>query len=436
MPSRRPPRNAARQSKPRSKKSAPPNETDIRLIARKNFGFNQLWPVQLEAMRSLLSRHDTLVVMPTGSGKSAIYQIAGLMLTRSVLIVSPLIALQKDQGDSINAGDGKAEACVINSSLKPAELRESLDRVGNGDYKFVFLAPEQLHKEKTIDAVEQARVSMFVIDEAHCISEWGHDFRPDYLQLGRVIESLGHPVTLAMTATGSERVRQEIIDRLGMKTPCVFVRGFDRPNIHLRVDHFDDQSKKLDAVLLQVRWASKPGIVYVAMRKTAEQIMRTLEEEGIKALFYHGGLEGSERDEIQNRFMSGDAEVILATNAFGMASTKPTSGLCINKTRQTRLTPITRKSGVLAATVKERMRPYSSAKKTSVRRHSIPVAERSAVSSWIKCSMPLRKEKNQSLPKKQIFPNGNLLPQSRSWKTSLPLRFSRPAKCSYPKTSS
>ena len=322
MPGKERPRNAIRRSATRSRKSSPPKDTDILSVARNNFGFDQLSPGQSQAIRSLLSKSDTLVVMPTGAGKSAIYQIAGLMLPGSVLVVSPLIALQKDQVDSINASDGKAEACVVNSSLKSIELRETLDRVGNGAYKFIFLAPEQLRKEEAIDALKQARVSMIVIDEAHCISEWGHDFRPDYLQLGRVVDVLAHPITIAMTATASERVRQEIIERLGMKKPRVFVGGFDRPNIYLRVDHFNEENKKLEAVIHRVRWAEKPGIVYVATRKAAEEIMRHLVEQGIDALFYHGGLKSSERDEIQDRFMSGNAEVIVATDAFGMGIDK------------------------------------------------------------------------------------------------------------------
>jgi ATP-dependent DNA helicase RecQ len=322
MPNKRPRRDTARKSKLSSQKTKPPTEASVLSVARESFGFEQLRPGQGEGIRSLLSKRDTLVVMPTGSGKSAIYQITGLLMPGSVLVVSPLIALQKDQVDSINVSNGTAAACVINSSLKPAELRESLQRVSEGGYKFIFLAPEQLHKEEALEALKQARVSMIVIDEAHCISEWGHDFRPDYLRIGRAVELLGHPVILAMTATASERVRKEIIDRLEMKKPYVFAGGFDRPNIYLRVDHFDEQNKKLEAVIHQVRWAEKPGIVYVATRKAAEQIMHSLQKEGIQALFYHGGLKGSEREEIQDRFMSGDAEVIIATNAFGMGIDK------------------------------------------------------------------------------------------------------------------
>jgi ATP-dependent DNA helicase RecQ len=292
-------------------------------VARDNFGFEHLRTGQEEAIRSLLAKHDTLVVMPTGSGKSAIYQIAGLMLPGSALVISPLIALQKDQVDSINASNGGASAIVINSSLKTTELRESLDAVANGCCKFIFLAPEQLRREEAIQALEQIKISMIVIDEAHCISQWGHDFRPDYLRLGKVVESLKHPVTIAMTATASRHVREEIVERLGMNKPRIFIGGFDRPNIHLRVDHFEDEDKKLEAVIHRVHWAEKPGIVYVATKKAAEQIMHLLQEEGIKALFYHGGLNGTERHAIQDAFMSGEAEVIVATNAFGMGIDKP-----------------------------------------------------------------------------------------------------------------
>jgi ATP-dependent DNA helicase RecQ len=312
-----------KRAKQHSKKGSPRKSTDVLSVARGNFGFEHLRPGQGEAIRSLLVKQDTLVVMPTGSGKSAIYQIAGMMLPGCVLVISPLIALQKDQVDSINASGGAASAAVINSSLKTTELRESLDAVANGCCKFIFLAPEQLRKEEAIQALEETKISMIVIDEAHCISEWGHDFRPDYLRLGKAIESLHHPVIIAMTATASRRVRKEIVERLGMKKPRIFIGGFDRPNIHLRVDHFDEEDKKLEAVVHRVRWADKPGIVYVATRRAAEEIMRRLEEEGIKALFYHGGLKGSDRHDIQDRFMSDDCEVIVATNAFGMGIDKP-----------------------------------------------------------------------------------------------------------------
>jgi ATP-dependent DNA helicase RecQ len=306
----------------RGTRTAADRTRDVRDAARKYFGFEELRPGQEEAILALVSKRDTLVVMPTGSGKSAIYQVAGAMRRGAVLVISPLIALQKDQVDSILASEGGLTAMVVNSTLAAAELTEALEQVASGKLKFIFLAPEQLAKQEVITALEQARLAMIAIDEAHCISQWGHDFRPDYLQLGRIIEALGHPLTIAMTATASEEVRAEIIERLGMRKPRVFVSSFDRPNIRLRVDRFEEEDRKLEAITHQIRWADKPGIVYVGTRKMAEKIMQGLEEEGIRALYYHGGLKAAEREEIQDRFMSGDAEVIVATNAFGMGIDK------------------------------------------------------------------------------------------------------------------
>ncbi len=304
-------------------KSSAKRKQDVLAVARARFGFSELRPGQEQAIRSLLSKRDTLAVMPTGAGKSAIYQIAGLMTDGTVLVVSPLIALQKDQVDAINdASHGKVEAIVINSTLKAAEFRESLARVAEQCCKFVFLAPEQLSKAETTEALHKAGISLIAIDEAHCISEWGHDFRPDYLQLGRVIEQLGHPPTVAMTATASERVRNEIVERLDLKKAQVIVTGFDRPNIYLRVDHFDEEAKKLEALLHRVRWADKPGIVYSATRKDAEAIQASLQEDNVSALVYHGGMKAEDRHRIQDQFMSGEAEVIVATNAFGMGIDK------------------------------------------------------------------------------------------------------------------
>src|SRR5947209_4660195 len=317
----RKPAKSATARKPKSQGSGA-KRSSILKTARDHFGYEELRPGQEEAIQALLANRDTLTVMPTGSGKSAIYQIAGLMMPGSVLVVSPLIALQKDQMDSINESNDEAEALVINSTQRVSALRETFEKIEQGEGKFIFLAPEQLRKQETIEKLESAEVSLFVIDEAHCISEWGHDFRPDYLQLGPVIERLGHPTVLAMTATASPQVREEIVQRLGMRDPQIFVHGFDRPNIHLRVDHFDSEDKKLEAVVHRVRWADKPGIVYVATRKAAEKIMKLLEEEGMGSLFYHGGLKASERSEIQDKFMSGEAEVIVATNAFGMGVDK------------------------------------------------------------------------------------------------------------------
>ena len=299
-----------------------PPKPHIAQVARDSLGFESLRPGQKEAVEAILKGHDTLVVQPTGSGKSAIYQIAGLLIDGSTLIVSPLIALQKDQVDSI-AVQNSAEAVAVNSSAPVSETRQRLARVGQGKIEYIFLAPEQLRKPETLERLARANISLFVVDEAHCISEWGHDFRPDYLRLGHVIETLGHPRVLALTATATARVRAEIVERLGMRRTREFIGGFDRPNLYLRVDHFKTEREKREALVHRVRWTDKPGIIYTGTRKAAEEIMRALADEQVDALFYHAGMKPKERREVQERFMQGGADVIVATNAFGMGVDKP-----------------------------------------------------------------------------------------------------------------
>uniref|UniRef100_Q02B27 ATP-dependent DNA helicase RecQ n=1 Tax=Solibacter usitatus (strain Ellin6076) TaxID=234267 RepID=Q02B27_SOLUE len=295
---------------------------DIRKVAKERLGFGDLRPGQLEGITAVLSGKDTLVIQPTGSGKSAIYQIAGLMLEGSTVVVSPLIALQKDQVDSIAAQES-ADAVAVNSTQRTAETREIWERVEQGQVEYIFLAPEQLRKPETLERLQQSQVSLFVVDEAHCISSWGHDFRPDYLGLGQTIEALGRPPVLALTATATPEVREEIVKRLRLRDPEIFVRGFDRPNIYLRVDHFKTEAEKRDALVHRAVWADKPGIIYTGTRKAAEEIARALRAESVEAVTYHGGMKSKDRHDIQQRFMSGDAEVIVATNAFGMGVDKP-----------------------------------------------------------------------------------------------------------------
>lgn len=294
--------------------------TKARRAAREKFGF-ALRPEQEQAIETVLDRRDTLAVMPTGSGKSAIYQISGVLTAGPTIVVSPLIALQRDQVASI-AGQEVAEAAVVNSQARIAELRQAFRKLEGEDLEFLFLAPEQLTKNETLEKLQASRPSLFVVDEAHCISEWGHDFRPDYLKLGGVIEALGHPTVVALTATASPEVREEILDRLGMRDARVIVQGFNRPNIWLGCEPFRDQASKREELLNRVEEADKPGIVYAATRRHAEEIAGELSDRGIGALFYHGGLNPKERNRIQEEFMSGAAPVIVATSAFGMGIDK------------------------------------------------------------------------------------------------------------------
>ncbi len=300
----------------------PRKHLDIASAANKLLGFKSLRPGQREAIQSLLEGHDTLLVQPTGSGKSAVYQIAGALLEGSTLVVSPLIASQKDQSDAIEASRLEPTA-VMNSTLSAIELKETLEQIDEGKVEYIFMAPEQLRKAETIERLKSANVSLFAIDEAHCISQWGHDFRPDYLGLAQVIEALDHPPVLAMTATASKEVRSEIVARLGLSSPRVFVHGFDRPNISLRVDLFSTKDEKYQALLRRVEFADKPGIVYVSTHKNAQTIAADLQQIGVPAVFHHGGLKAKDREEIQNRFINGDVPVIVATNAFGMGVDKP-----------------------------------------------------------------------------------------------------------------
>ncbi|HEU4635252.1 MAG TPA: RecQ family ATP-dependent DNA helicase [Edaphobacter sp.] len=294
---------------------------EIAEAAKRLLGFSSLRPGQEEAIRALVDKKDVVVVQPTGSGKSAIYQIAGALMKGSTVVVSPLIALQKDQADFIERSRLQ-DAAVVNSTLSASERRDALERIQAGEVEYIFLAPEQLRRSETLEELRAAHVSLFVIDEAHCISQWGHDFRPDYMELIHVREQLGNPPTLAMTATASNKVREEIIEKLGLRSPRVFVRGFDRPNISLRVDTFTDDEEKRDALLRRLEFAEGPGVIYAATRKSVEWIEAELREREIDALFYHGGLRPKQRTEIQDRFMRGEVPLIVATNAFGMGIDK------------------------------------------------------------------------------------------------------------------
>ena len=298
----------------------------VRLMARDQFGFDGLRPGQEEAIRAVLAGRDTLAVMPTGAGKSAIYQLAGLMLEGPTLVVSPLISLQQDQVESIEDDLG-ATAARLNSALSEGERRAALAGFAAGETEFLLLAPEQLAREETLAELAGARPSLVVIDEAHCISEWGHDFRPEYLRLGAMIDALGRPVTLALTATAAPPVRREIVERLGLREPQILVRGFDRPNLRLGVETFlpevDGEDAKDRAFLDRVVALESPGIVYAATRRRTEDLAAALRDRGVRATPYHAGMKPKERERAQAAFMDGETDVVVATTAFGMGIDKP-----------------------------------------------------------------------------------------------------------------
>ena len=296
--------------------------SDLLRVAGERFGYSELLPGQEEAMTSVLGGRDTLVIMPTGSGKSAIYQVPALMIDGPTVVVSPLIALQRDQVEALE-NTGIEDAAHANSTLTKNQRDEAFQKLDEGKLEFLFLAPEQFDNEDTMNRLRATPPTLFVVDEAHCISAWGHDFRPDYLRLGEVIEELGHPTVLALTATASPLVREEILSHLDMKHPAVIVCGFDRPNIHLVVRRFSDEGAKRRALYERVKEAAKPGIVYVATRRTAEELAGDLWKQGVGAVYYHGGMSRSEREEAQRAFMEDAFEVVVATTAFGMGIDKP-----------------------------------------------------------------------------------------------------------------
>jgi ATP-dependent DNA helicase RecQ len=262
--------------------------------------------------------------MSTGSGKSAIYQLAGLMIDGPTIVVSPLIALQRDQVETL-ARRAAGGAAQLNSKVARADREEALAELAEDALEFLFLAPEQLANPDVLGELAVDRPSLLVVDEAHSISEWGHDFRPDYLRLGAAAEALGRPTILALTATAAPPVRDEIVALLGMRDPVVLIRGFDRPNIRPEVVSFHGENaaeRKARALVERIVDTEPPGIVYVATRKESAELAERLCEHGVAAASYHAGMRGSERDEVQTRFMDGDVEVVCATTAFGMGIDK------------------------------------------------------------------------------------------------------------------
>jgi ATP-dependent DNA helicase RecQ len=292
----------------------------IQELARLRLGFERLRPGQLAAVEALAGGRDVLAVLPTGGGKSAIYELAGLLRAGPTVVVSPLIALQDDQLAHLRVAG--LPAIVLNSQqsagARAAALLASCD-AGT----FVFLSPEQLANQQTRQTLQIARPGLFVVDEAHLISQWGHDFRPDYMLLGAQAEAVGAPVRLALTATAAPPVRQEIIRRLGLRDPAVVIGDFDRPHIYLsahRSRSFPDKQRELARA---AGGLAGPGIIYAATHASTQAAHDVLASGGEQVTLYHAGLPGRERHDAMTAFLDGSARVIAATVAFGMGIDKP-----------------------------------------------------------------------------------------------------------------
>jgi ATP-dependent DNA helicase RecQ len=291
-----------------------------REVLRDRFGYYDFLPGQWEPIESVLSGRDTLVVMPTGSGKSLIYQLPALLLPGLTVVVSPLIALMKDQQDKLSAQG--VDALAVHSHQSTAESRETHRQVQDGEGEILYLTPERFKDREFFERLLSRRVSLFVVDEAHCVSQWGHDFRPDYLVLGSIARRLGGPPVLALTATATAEVRRDIARQLGMRDPAVTVNGFARPNLSLEVRRTVNDTMKDEEVERWLRTCDGSGVIYVATIREAERLHRLFRDEYPVGM-YHGRMPAADRKSTQDAFMRNELRAIVATNAFGLGIDKP-----------------------------------------------------------------------------------------------------------------
>jgi ATP-dependent DNA helicase RecQ len=297
----------------------PADKAEARALLRRRFGHADFRKGQWEPVKALLEGRDALVVMPTGSGKSLIYQLAALSLPGLTVVVSPLIALMKDQKDKLDAQG--VDAVAMHSHLSTGETREAHRQIEEGEGELLYLTPERFKDRDFFERLLCRKVSLFVIDEAHCVSQWGHDFRPDYLGLGSIAKRLGRPPILALTATATQEVQDDIVRQLGMRDPHVTITGFARPNLRFEVRRTVNDSIKDTIVEQLLNESPGSGVIYVATVKESERLYEELSERHAVGL-YHGKRPAAERKTAQDTFMNGEIKAIIATNAFGLGIDK------------------------------------------------------------------------------------------------------------------
>jgi ATP-dependent DNA helicase RecQ len=295
------------------------HDSKLPALLKTHFGYDAFRPLQREIMEAALANRDVLAILPTGAGKSLCYQLPALARAGVTLVVSPLIALMKDQVDQLTASG--IAATFLNSTLDPQENRSRLDAIRSGAVKLVYLAPERLMSGDFLNIVKSWNVTALAVDEAHCISEWGHDFRPEYRRLRELRAALPQVPAIALTATATPRVREDIVTQLALRTPAVFVASFNRPNLNYHVEPKQDATARIVQYIRNR--GEESGIVYAQSRKRSEELAAALRIAGISAVCYHAGLESTERARNQEAFLRDEVRVVCATVAFGMGINKP-----------------------------------------------------------------------------------------------------------------